>query len=147
MHIESLRPPMLLLSLKADAHLWTAEFNVWKCTIPIGVVGSRHVCATLLSLVWGADSPPPKTEHCLPLLLTNSDACASSKLLSRVLWVQAGGGSQLSGIVGCAGVRVPCMGTGLHVWGPQAYLMASLHASMQLSVQWDGNMVQYRSLQ
>ena len=108
---RKLRPPMLLLSLKADAHLWTAEFNVWKCTIPIGVVGSRHACATLLSLVWGASSPPPKTEHCLLLLLTNSDACASSKLLSRVLWVQAGGGSQLSGIVGCAGSEC-------HVWGP-----------------------------
>ena len=105
---RKLRPPMLLLSLKADAHLWTAEFNVWKCAIPIGVVGSRHACATLLSLVWGADSPPPKTEHCLLLLLTNSDACASSKLLSRVLWVQAGAGSQLSGIVGCE----------CHVWGP-----------------------------
>ena len=89
----------------------------------------RHACATLLSLVWGADSPP-KTE----LLLTNSDACAGSKLLSRVLWVQAGAGSQLSGIVGCAGSEC-------HVWGPQAYLMASLHASMQLSVQWEGNMV------
>ena len=81
---------------------------VWKCAIPIGVVGS-HACATLLSLVWeGADSP--KTEHCL---LTNWDACTGGKLLSRVLWVQ---------------VSLGAGGSERHVWGPQPYLMASLHA-------------------
>ena len=101
---------MLLLSLKAGPIYGAIEDGRTMCggVRYRSVSLDRHACATLLSLVWGADSP--KTEHCL---LTNWDACTGGKLLSRVLWVQ---------------VSLGAGGSERHVWGPQPYLMASLHA-------------------
>ena len=113
LHIESLRPPMLLLSLKAGPIYGAIEDGRTMCggVRYRSVSLDRHACATLLSLVWGADSPPPKTEqHCL-VLLTNWDACASSKLLSRVLWVQQHYTSRLTVREAYCWVLVPCMGT------------------------------------
>ena len=132
LHIESLRPPMLLLSRKAGPHLWSYRgraYNVWRCVIPIGVVGLPCVCHIVVPCMGGAHSPPPKTEqHCL-VLLTNWDACASSKLMSRVLWVQQHYTSRLTVREAYCWVLVPCMRT--------ETISDGFPPCRQLSVQWE----------